>query len=134
MGNKKLFFHNLQTNFHHILIDAALFLLLYNVITMILKSSFSLGILNRDINIGDNLLLSSLTLCIELLMIGCLVIANQIVDNSIRKVLAALLYIVGFLVLFFVCKLNFIDLAIYFLTIVWVESIIFNDYDSITMI
>ncbi len=129
MKQTKNFEKNLQEDYKNTLLSSIFFLILYNLFSILSKVIYRYVMLNQAELFKDSPLLLS-SIAVEIILILGLVTVNLALYQTARKVVAISIYILGFVMLCFVFHLAVIDLAVFYLTIVWVESTIFADYDS----
>jgi len=130
MESNKNITNNLVKNYITKICCAGLFLMLYHCVVLIATSFYYTGFLNQNPKLNEIVPLSLLSVLFEIVLIVGLVIINLVISHPIRQLCSIAIYIISFSLLYFVFKHTFVDLVIFYLTIVWVESTIFNDYED----
>ena len=130
MESNKNITNNLVKNYITKICCAGLFLMLYHSVLLIATSFYYNGFLNQSSKLNEIVPLSLLSILFEIVLIVGLVIINLVMFHPIRQLCSITIYIISFSLLYLVFKHTFVDLVIFYLTIVWVESTIFIDYED----
>lgn len=128
MIGKTLFSKNLNKNYKIILGLICLLLFLYNFLSFEISGIISLKVYNQAFNMEGRFRMTLVTAIFEIICMILIVLTNLLEKTVLRKICWYILYITCFSILLFVFKRTYVDLAFYYLILVWVESNLFRDY------
>jgi|GEM_PF-4545115 hypothetical protein len=128
MISKMLFTKNLNKNYKKILFIISLIIVLYNFLSLEIFSIISYNMNNQVFNMQDRFRLTVITVIFEIVCMIGIVLTNLLRKSVLRRICWYGFYLICFSILFIVLKRTYMDLAFYYLTLVWVESNLFQDY------
>jgi hypothetical protein len=123
-----LFTKNLNKNYKKILFIISLIIVLYNFLSLEIFSIISYNMNNQVFNMQDRFRLTVITVIFEIVCMIGIVLTNLLRKSVLRRICWYGFYLICFSILFIVLKRTYMDLAFYYLTLVWVESNLFQDY------